>query len=157
MKDQQLLLAVVLFLLLSSIPPNYQGGKRGRKAIMKSVKKPLSIYSREDKERYLLIVSAGEDCMHLAREQLVNEIGERGYQINPGMLLRFLEWKYADLMSISSLKKDHVDNMDEHYMNSGIGFASIKYGNKVVEHIRKYAIPNSKITYTKGLLREALK
>lgn len=145
MRDQQLLLSTVIFLLLSSIPSSYQGGKRGRKAIRKAVKRPLSIYSRENKEHYISLVNAGEDCMNLAMERLVDDIGDDAYYINPGILLKFLKWRYPDIMSISNIHDSHIENINEHYIGTGLGFISIKYGNMVVEQIQKYVIPENKI------------
>ena len=139
MTDKELMTGSIIFVLLSSIDPKYQGGKLGRKQILKALKKVLMTYAHSEnnnnKEHYLDIISKCDECMYKARDSMVAEIGDKGYYINPGSLLQILVKRYPKYIEIYDLKERHIDNIYEHYKEAGIGFYSIKYANKLIKEI----------------------
>ena len=136
--DISIMVGAVLFILLSSVDPKYPGGKRGRKAILKALKKVLITYAyNENKQHYLDLVAKADKCQHDVRDMMVEEYGDKGNYINPGALLMILYKRYPDYIKPYNLKYDHITNINDHYINAGISFHSIKYGNKLIQAIHK--------------------
>lgn len=142
--DKEIMTGAVVFILLSSIDPKYEGGKRGRKAILKDVKKVLMTHSKGNinvignKDRYLKLVAAADDCQHTAKDFMVAKIGDQGNYINPGSLLQILNKRYPEYIKSYELKQSHIDNIYDHYSSAGIGFASIQFGNKLISEINEF-------------------
>ena len=136
--DISIMVGAILFILLSSVDPKYPGGKRGRKAILKDLKRVLMTYAHnENKKHYLDLVARGDKCQHDVRDTMVAEYGDKGNYINPGALLMILYKRYPDYIKPYNLRYDHINNINNHYIDAGISFHSIKYGNRLIQAIHE--------------------
>ena len=132
MSDKQILTGIVIFLILSLIDKKEQDGKRGRKAIMKNIKKKLVTESNSNPNRYLKMVNSGSVVIRDASAELQTTI------FNPGYIIFFLQQRYSEYIRVYDLSPDHIDNLKTAYGSGGITFQSIKYTNRLVKEIDKF-------------------
>jgi len=142
MEEKQIVLGAALFIMLSTIPENYQGGKRGRKAIMKELKKKLKIYGSTSPVKYSKLANMANDVIQNARENLEfrNMDKEDLYYTNPGMMLKFIKWRYPEFVSMFELKNDHIENINSHYLGTGLGFQTIMFSNKLINELSNISV-----------------
>ena len=135
MTKVQVSLGISLYILLISIDPSEQGGKRGRKAISKSIKKRLMIYASENEEEYAKIYSEARLNLKCAKDNLVAKVGEDGMYVNPAALINTLKFKYPQHIDVFELSDSHVQNMEDYYAKSCLGFNSLKYANELMNQL----------------------
>ena len=134
MTDRQKLVGIMIYIILSSIDSKEEHGKRGRKAIMKIIKKKLVVEGKKDPEQYLELVEKAYELMELAKKDL----GKDSFSINPGSIIDLFLRKYPEVMAPFELKEDHVNNLKEAYSSSNATFVSIQIANRLIKQIDKY-------------------
>lgn len=137
MKKEQLLTGSMIFALLSLVDPKYKGAKRGRKAVSREIKKKMRAAAAEDRKRCEKIVHDGRFILDIARDRLVEEIGDDGKYIDPGTLIKLIMKRYPEYLEPFDLKADHVDEISNHFGQGGLTMNSIKYANRLIEEINK--------------------
>jgi hypothetical protein len=140
MTKEQLLTGMIIFLVLDRIDRTDPYGKRGRKAILKKVKKRLFQGGKENPEEYLVLVSeAGEMLSGISKA-----FGAEKVLVNPGDLIGIILFRYPEYVEPFEINPEHVNNIKDAYASSGIGFNSIKVGNYLIGKIEEYVNDKSK-------------
>lgn len=134
MSDKQALVGIILYLVLSRIDSKEQDGKRGRKAIMKTLKKKLLQYGSTVPDKYLKMVEDSDSVMELAWKSLeTDEIS-----VNPGYMISLMFLRYPEYIYVYELKKDHVENLQDAYKKTASSMSTVKLTNKFIDQIDKY-------------------
>ena len=134
--DHKILLGIVLFSFLYTIPEKFPKGKMGRKNSNKALKKQLKIFSTKNEKYYLKLIDEADKILNETREFFGNE--ELQF-LNPAALFLILNQKYSELLDIYDFKPSWIENIKKDYLGTGDNtFISIKYTNKLIENILKY-------------------
>lgn len=134
MKERQILLGIILYSFLYTIPKQFQTAKMGRKNIMKALKKALKIYDvKRGHKKYLNLIDYAEAVMTQTK---VSFSGEELKMLNPGALFSILEKKYSEYLEHFDIKQSWINNIKDGYNGTGENmFISIKYTNKLIAEI----------------------
>jgi hypothetical protein len=133
--QRNILLGIILYSFLYTIPKTYQLGKRGRKNILKALKKTLKIYYTHEEKNYLKLIKLAEVVMENTKEKFS---GEELEMLNPGSLFGILESKYPTYLEGFEINPSWIHDLKSTYVGTGgNGFISIKYTNKLIEEINK--------------------
>ncbi len=135
MTNIQVRLGIMLYILLQSIDPKEQGGKRGRKAMSKSIKKRLMVYASQNTWNYNKLYGDARTDMMCAKNNLVAKAGEDAMHVNPATLINTLKFKYPEHIDVYELSDSHIKNMDDYYRDSNLGFNSMQYANELIKQI----------------------
>ena len=125
-----------MYSFLHTIPKEYPLGKRGRKNIMKALKKQLSIYnSKKGREKYMTLIKSAEVIMTNVQVTLS---GEEIQMLNPGALFAQLEKNYLEYLDIFNFNPSWIKDLKDSYLGTGANtFTSIKYTNKLILEIEE--------------------
>jgi len=136
MLKRKIVLGIVLYSFLHTIPKEYPLGKRGRKNIMKALKKQLSIYnSKKGQEKYMVLIKIAEVIM--TNTQVIFS-GEELQMLNPGALFAQLEKNYLEYLDIFNFNPSWIKDLKDSYLGTGDNtFISIKYTNKLILEIEE--------------------
>ncbi len=133
MTQEQMLMGIHLYLILSKIDEKEQDGKTGRKRLMQALKRQLAIEGRKDAKSYLALVEASDMIVERAKD----ELSEGNIPINPGWIFKIILFRYPELMDPYGLKMMHVNNLQNAYRNE-LWWTSIKVGNRLVNQTKLY-------------------
>jgi len=134
MLERQILMGIILYSFLYTIPKQFPIGKMGRKNIMKALKKQLKIYDvKKGHDKYLKLIKQAEIVMNNTK---VVFSGEELEMLNPGALFAILEKNYPEYLEFFDFNQSWIDNIKGNYLSTGNNtFVSIKYTNKLVQEI----------------------
>ena len=136
MLKRKIVLGIILYSFLYTIPRNYPLGKRGRKNIMKALKKQLSIYNnKKGQKKYMVLIKDTEVIMANVK---VTFSGEELSMLNPGALFAQLEKNYSEYLDIFDFNPSWIKDLKDSYLGTGDNtFTSIKYTNKLILEIEE--------------------
>jgi len=136
MLERKILLGIIMYSFLYTIPKDYPVGKRGRKNIMKALKKQLSIYkNKKGQKKYLELIKKAEFVMN--NTQTIFS-GKELQMLNPGALFAQLEKNYPEYLDCFNFNLSWVQNLKDAYLGTGSNtFISIKYTNKLISEIEE--------------------
>jgi len=134
MNSRQVVLGSILYTVLASIDKREDHGKRGRKAIMKKIKKSLMVYGNSDSENYLKLVGESGGVLESAKE----ELNKNSFLLNPGVLIRTIKGKYPEYLDVYDISDDHIQNIAEAYESSNAGYTSVQLANRIVLQVDKF-------------------
>jgi len=150
--DKEIMVGAVLYILLMSVDPQYKGGKRGRKNMIKELFKVLKTYRKNrftnNNEHYLGLVNRADDCKYVAREKMFVLIKERADHIDPGVAFKFILKRYPSYVASYDLKDSHIQDLVEHYKGANLAYDSIRYINRLIAAINDslgIKLPNESI------------
>jgi len=135
MTRMQVKIGMSIYILLMSIDPKEQGGKRGRKAISKAIKKKLMIWASKNPKEYKELLDEAEINLKCTKDNLVAIAGENAMFIDPAILLKTLQKKYPQYIDVFELKDDHINNMHDAYKDNGLTFNTLRYTNQLVKQL----------------------
>jgi len=135
MTRMQVKIGMSIYILLSTIEPTEVGGKRGRKAISKTIKKKLLIWASKNQEEYQKLLDEAELNLKCTKDNLVAIAGENAMFIDPAILLKTLKKKYPKYIDVFELKDDHINNMYDAYKDNGLTFNTVRYTNQLVKQL----------------------
>jgi len=136
MLKRKIVLGIILYSFLYTIPRDYPLGKRGRKNIMKALKKQLSIYNnKKGQKKYMVLIKDAEVIMANVK---VTFSGEELSMLNPGALFAQLEKNYSEYLDIFDFNPSWIKDLKDSYLGTGDNtFTSIKYTNKLILEIEE--------------------
>lgn len=134
MSDKQMMTGIIIYLILSSIDRTEQQGKRGRKRIMQSVKKALTIEGKSDKDRYLRMVGDAESIINLTRD----DISDKNFLINPGYIIHVFSKMHTEYIEPFGISEAHIENLRKAYKHSEAEYRSMQVANRIVKHVDEY-------------------
>jgi len=136
---KKILMGVILYTLLYTIPKNHVPGKMGRKNILKALKKQLTIFYNENEKEYLNLISIADKIIDETHEYMLS-ISPDFRWVNPGAVVKLIFSKYNEHIDIFGLKESWIQNMVKSYINDEVKntFISIRYTNKLVDKINNY-------------------
>jgi len=134
--ERRILMGIILYSFLYTIPKTFPIGKMGRKNIMKALKKQLKIYDiKKGHSNYLKLIELAEKVM---QDTKVVFSGEELEMLNPGALFGILEKNYPEYLEPFEIKQTWIDNIKNGYLWTGDNtFVSVKYTNKLIDEIEK--------------------
>jgi hypothetical protein len=136
MLERQILMGIILYSFLYTIPKQFPVGKLGRKNIMKALKKQLKIYNvKKGHKEYMKLIELAEVVMINTK---VIFSGEELEMLNPGALFGILEKNYPEYLELFEISQSWLDNIKESYIGTGNNtFVSVKYTNKLISEIEE--------------------
>jgi hypothetical protein len=136
MLERRILMGIILYSFLYTIPKTFPVGKMGRKNIMKALKKQLKIYDvKKGHQEYLKLIELAETVMSNTK---VVFSGEELEMLNPGALFAILEKNYPEYLELFEIKQSWLNNIKESYIGTGNNtFVSVKYTNKLINEIEE--------------------
>jgi len=136
MLERKILMGIILYSFLYTIPKSFPIGKMGRKNIMKALKKQLKIYDvKKGHKKYLKLIELAETVMSNTK---VVFSGEELEMLNPGALFGILEKNYPEYLEFFEIKQSWLDNIKGNYLGTGNNtFVSVKYTNKLISEIEE--------------------
>ena len=135
--DKQLLLGVSVFLLLFSINEKEVRGKRVRKKIIRAIKTELAKYRNVDSVRYLELVNAAREIL-IAAKSTTESRGMFNTAICPAAMLRLLQFKYMDDISVFNIDTKDVQTLKDSFGEQGNTWFTVKYTNILMDEVIIY-------------------
>jgi hypothetical protein len=132
MSDKEMLAGICLYIILGMVDKNEQEGKRGRKAIIKKLKKRLIEESHKSPEKYLKFIEDSE----IVAQNAADEMKEK--MLNPGYVVFFMHYRYPEYIKVFDISEDHIENIKGVSSEGGVNFNAMKYTNRLIKEIDKY-------------------
>jgi len=132
--NNELIIYIIIFILLSSIPEKTIPGKRIRKKILRELKKQIKIQQKLNKKNYIDCYNKANNIMYDCRAHMIKLYAEKGNYIDPSSILQIILFK-TDYFKNLNINFFLIDELKEVYSTSNLGWQSIKYTNFILKEL----------------------